>query len=52
MIDFAIAVSALGALAMIAAAFLLDAPGLGLELGSRLAFVLFLLLAARPWVRR
>jgi hypothetical protein len=52
MVDFAIAVSGLGAIAMVAAAVLLRAPGLGLELGSRLAFVLFLLLAARPWVRR
>ena len=48
-LDFAIAVTALGAAAMIAAAFALRSPTLGLELGSRLAFALFLLLAVRPW---
>ena len=51
MLDFAIAASALGSIAMIGASLALGAAGLGLELGSRLVFVLFLLLAARPWVK-
>jgi len=48
-LDFAIAVTGLGAAAMVAAAVALRSPTLGLELGSRLAFALFLLLAVRPW---
>lgn len=50
LIDFAIVVTALGAAGMIAAALLLRAPALGLELGARLVFALCLLLAARPWL--
>lgn len=50
LLDFAIGVTALGAAGMIAAALLLRAPALGLELGSRLVFALCLLLAARPWL--
>lgn len=52
LIDFAIAVCAFGALALILAAVWMRAPGLGLELGSRLVFALLLLVAVRPWVRR
>ena len=52
LIDFAIAVCAFGALALILAAVWMRAPGLGLELGSRLVFALLLLVAVRPWVKR
>jgi hypothetical protein len=52
MLDFAIGVCALGAMAMIGAAFALRAPELGVEMGSRLVFVLCLLLAVRLWVKR
>jgi hypothetical protein len=48
-LDFAIAVTGLGAAAMLAASIALRSPTLGLELGSRLAFALCLLLAVRPW---
>jgi hypothetical protein len=48
-VDFAIAVTGLGAAAMLASSIALRSPTLGLELGSRLAFALCLLLAARPW---
>ena len=51
-VDFAIAVTGLGAAAMVAASLALHAPTLGLELGSRLVFALFLLLAVRPWTAR
>jgi hypothetical protein len=51
-IDFAIVVTALGAVAMVGASLALGAAGLGLELGSRLVFALLLLVAARPWIRR
>ena len=34
---------------MVGASVTLGSPTLGIELGSRLAFVLCLLLAARPW---
>ena len=52
MVDFAIAVCAFGALALVLAAVTLRAPGLGLELGSRLAFAMLVLVAVRPWLRR
>jgi hypothetical protein len=49
LLDFAIAVTGLGALAMIGSAIALGSTSLGLEMGSRLAFALCLLLAVRPW---
>jgi hypothetical protein len=48
-VDFAIAVTGLGAAAMVGAAIVLGSTTLGLEMGSRLAFALCLLLAVRPW---
>jgi hypothetical protein len=52
LLDFAIAVTGLGAVAMVGASIALGSPTLGLELGSRLTFALCLLLAGRPWIAR
>jgi hypothetical protein len=52
LIDFAIALCGFGALALVLAAVWMRAPGLGLELGSRLVFALLVLVAVRPWVAR
>ena len=49
LLDFAIVVTGLGAAAMVGASIVLGSTTLGVELGSRLVFVLCLLLAARPW---
>ncbi|HET9160308.1 MAG TPA: hypothetical protein VFN88_06825 [Caulobacteraceae bacterium] len=51
MVDFAIVVSAVGAGGLIAAAFALRAPGLGVELGARLVFAMLVLVAVRPWLK-
>jgi hypothetical protein len=52
LIDFAIALCGLGAVALVAAAVALHAASLGLELAARLVFALLLLLAIRPWLSR
>jgi hypothetical protein len=49
LLDFAILITGLGAAGMVGASIALGSATLGLELGSRLAFALCLLLAVRPW---
>ena len=51
LVEFAIMVSAAGAAGLIAAAFALRAPGIGVELGARLVFAMLILVAVRPWLR-
>ena len=51
-LDYVAALLGLGMLAIVAMSIALGSAAIGLELGARLAFMMCLILALRPWVAK